>query len=125
MLKAPPKRQLSKLFRKKVTLTKYTLSNGEDAYGQRRQTIKDTYTLFAEIQEITSEDIAYLVPGTANIGDAYGYFLPNYLVKGQVISIEVEDEVTWNNKTWRIERIEDFLFGEKLYYKRAFLKRRL
>ena len=124
MLKVPPKAKLRKMFRKNVTLTKYTLSKNEDAYGQASQSESQEYVnLRAEIQEITAEDLAYLVPGTAQVGDAYGYFLPSYYTKGVTIEISPEDEVTWNNKTWRIERVEDYYLGDKLWYKRAFLKR--
>ena len=123
MFKVPPKFVSRKGFKKKVTLKRYSLSENDDAYGQSERSLEETFTLEAEIQEITAEDLAYLAPGTAEIGDAYGYFLPTYLKKGREISIQVEDEITWNNKTWRIERIEDFYYGDKLWYKRAFLKR--
>ena len=114
---------LRKVLKKQVTLKRYSVSKKEDAYGQAQRTLEDTYSLEAEIQEITSEDLAYFVPGTVEIGDAFGYFLPSYLKKGKTITIQVEDEIVWNNKTWRIERIEDFYYGDKLWYKRAFLKR--
>lgn len=123
MLKTPPKKKLSKLLMKKITLTKYDLSGTDDAYGQKSKTILATYTLKAEIQELTSEDLAFFVPGTVNLGDAYGYFFPSYEIQGQTISIAAEDEVTWSGKTWRIDRIEDYTFGEQIWYKRAFLRR--
>jgi len=123
MFKVPHKFVLRIGVKKKVTLKRYSLSENDDAYGQSERSLEETFTLEAEIQEITAEDLAYLAPGTAEIGDAYGYFLPTYLKKGREISIQVEDEITWNNKTWRIERIEDFYYGDKLWYKRAFLKR--
>jgi len=123
MFKVPPKFMLRKGLKKQVTLKRYSFSENEDAYGQSQRSLQETFTLEAEIQEITAEDLAYLVPGTAEIGDAYGFFLPTYLKKGREITIQVEDEITWNNKTWRIERIEDFYYGDKLWYKRAFLKR--
>lgn len=123
MLKTPPKRKLGKLLMKKVTLTKFSLAGGDDAYGQRTRNVAATYILEAEIQELTSEDLAYFVPGTVNLGDAYGYFLPDYIIKGLTITIAAEDEVTWNSKTWRIDRIEEYTFGEQTWYKRALLKR--
>lgn len=123
MLKTPPKRKLGKLMMKKVTLTKFSLSGEDDAYGQKLKDISKTYILQAEIQEITAEDLAFFVPGTVNLGDAYGYFLPDYAIKGQTISISSEDEVTWNSKTWRIDTIEDYTFGEQVWYKRALLRR--
>ena len=123
MLKIPPKYVLKKILKKEVTLTKYTYSNGEDAYGQRSQSVSGTYAINAEIQEITSEDLAYVVPGTMSIGDAFGFFLPSYLVKGKTISIAVDDEISWNNKTWRIDQVEDYYYGNKIWYKRAILKR--
>jgi len=123
MLKAPPKRKLSKLLMKKVTLTKFSLSGTDDAYGQKQRNISGTYTLKAEIQEITTEDLAFFVPGTVHLGDALGYFLSDYEVKGQTITISSEDQVTWNSKTWRIDTIEDYTFGEQVVYKRALLRR--
>lgn len=123
MSKIPPRYVLKKIFKKKVTLTKYSYSNEDDAYGQGERSVSDTYSISAEIQEITSEDLAFVVPGVMEIGDAFGYFLPYYLVKGKEIAIEAEDEITWNGKTWRIDRIEDYYYGEKEWYKRAILKR--
>ena len=123
MLKIPPSYVLKKILKKEVTLTKYTYSDGEDAYGQRSRSVSGTYKIKAEIQEITSEDLAYVVPGTMSVGDAFGFFLPTYLVQGKNISIEAEDEITWNSKTWRIDSIEDYYYGEKIWYKRAVLKR--
>jgi len=123
MFKLPPKVMLRKSLGKQVTLKRYSFSESEDAYGQSTRTLQDTYSLEAEIQEITAEDLAYLVPGTAEIGDAYGFFLPSYLKKGKEITLQVNDEIQWKGKTWRVERIEDFYYGDKLWYKRAFLKR--
>lgn len=123
MLKVPPRRKLGKLLKKQVTLTKFSLSSNEDAYGQKERTVAGTYSIEAEIQEITAEDLSFLVPGVASIGDAWGYFLPSYLVSGQNITISPEDEVTWNGKTWRIDKIEDYYYGENLFYKRALMKR--
>jgi len=123
LFKVPPKAQLRKVLGKKVTLKKYTYSGTEDEYGQKERTLDDSYSIRAEIQELTSEDLAFLPPGLANIGDAYGYFLPSYLVKGKTIEISAEDEVVWNNKTWRIDRVEDYYYGDKIWYKRAFLRR--
>ena len=77
MFKVPPKAQLRKILGKKVTLKKYTYSGTEDEYGQKERTLDDSYSIRAEIQELTSEDLAFLPPGLANIGDAYGYFLPS------------------------------------------------
>jgi len=123
MLKTPLRRKLGKLLMKKVTLTKYAFSNGDDAYGQRERDSGTSYIFNAEIQEITSEDLAFFVQGTVHLGDAYGYFLPDYPVKGQTISIASEDEVTWNGKTWRIDTIEDYTFGEQVWYKKALMRR--
>ena len=123
MFKLPPKTQLRKILGKTVTLKKYTYSGTEDEYGQKERTLSDSYSIKAEIQELTSEDLAFLPPGLANIGDAYGYFLPSYLAKGKTVEISTEDEIVWNNKTWRIDRVEDYYYGDKIWYKRAFLRR--
>jgi len=122
MIKAPPTRKLENLMLKKVTLTKYVMSGGTDAYGQQERT-GTSYTLKAEIQEITAENLSFFKPGTVDVGDAWGYFQPSYTVKGLTITISPEDEVTWNGKTWRIDFIEDAYIGESLWYRRAFLKR--
>jgi len=122
MLRAPSRSTLRKLFRKEVVLKRYTYGP-EDSYGQKAKTGSETYPLKAEIQEIVAEDAIQLVPAELGIGDAYGFFLPSYIVKGQTIIIALEDEVIWNYKTWRIENIEDYYIGKKLSHKRALLKR--
>lgn len=122
MIKAPPTRKLANLMLKKVTLTKYALSGGTDAYGQQTRT-GTSYSIKAEIQEIRAEDLSFFKPGTVNLGDAWGYFQPTYIVKGLTITLAAEDEVTWNNKTWRVDYIEEAYIRESLWYKRAFLKR--
>ena len=123
MLKAPPKAVLRKIFKKEVDLKRYSFSESDDTYGQATRSLSETYPIKAEIQELTTEDLSFLPPGVASIGDAYGFFLPTYLVKGREVSVEVEDEIVWDNKIWRVERIENFYYGSKLWYKRAFLKR--
>jgi len=125
MLKVPPRCKLRKLMMKRVILTKFTFSDTDDAYGQEERNTSGTYTLNAEIQELTSEDLAFFVSGTVNLGDAYGYFLPNYAVNGLIITISSEDEVTWNGKTWRIDTIEDYALGENVWYRRALMRRKL
>jgi len=125
MFKAPPTRKLQSIFRKTVTLSKITTSGNDDAYGQKSETSSGTYRIRAEIQEITSYDLAYFVPGTVQIGDAWGYFLPSYTVNGKKVEIALEDEITWNGKTWEIDRIEDAYIGEKLWYRKAYLRRKV
>lgn len=110
---------------KKVIITKYSLSSDDDAFGQRNRTVSGTYNVNAEIQELTSEDLAFFIPGTVNLGDAWGYFLPSYNIKGLTITIAPEDEITWNGKTWRINTIEDSYFGETLWYRKALMKRQI
>jgi len=123
MLKGIPSWQLKKFFKKGVTLTKYSYSDGEDAYGQKSKTTTGTYTLEAEIQEIRSEDLAYMRPGLVELGDAWGFFLPSYTKKGKTVTVEIGDEVTWNSKTWRVDYIENYITENNVTYKRALLKR--
>jgi len=123
MIKAPPQRKLRNAFMKSVTLTKYTSSDNEDDWGQQTFTVSGTYIIAAEIQEITSEDLSFMVPGTANVGDAWGWFQPTYTKKGMTITIAPEDQVTWNSKTWRIDTIEDAYLGEHLWYRKALMRR--
>ena len=125
MIRAPPPRKLRNLFLKSVTLSRYTLAAEDinDAFGQRDRTLSGTYTLKAEIQEVTSEDIAFYIAGTVNLGDAWGFFQASYFDKGKQIVIAPLDEITWNGKTWMIDTIEDAFVGEQLWFKKAFLRR--
>jgi type IV secretory pathway TrbF-like protein len=122
-MKVPPQRKLLHMFRKKVTLEKYSIEESTDSYGQTEETLVGSYQIDAEIQEVTAEDLVYMRPGVVEVGDAWGYFLPSYLVQGQTVTVEVEDIVKWNNKAWRIDRIEDYYLGGQLMYKRALMKR--
>lgn len=122
MLKVPSL-SLKKILRKEVIVIKYSLAGSEDAHGQKERTKIGEFPVRAEIQELTAEDLSYIVPGVLEIGDAFGFFLPKYISEGQEITVNVEDEVKWNEKVWRVERIESFTYGEKEYYKRAYLKR--
>jgi len=122
MLKVPSL-SLKKLMRKDVVIIKYSLSGTEDAHGQKTRTKVGEYPVKAEIQEITAEDLSYMVPGVLEVGDAFGFFLPKYISRGVEITIEVEDEVMWNSKVWRVEKIENYDYGGKEWYKRVYLKR--
>ena len=125
MLKAPPSRKLASIFGKTVTLTQYLGTGDEDAFGQKNMTVLGTYRIKAEVQEITSYDLSFLVPGIADVGDAWGFFLPSYKIKGKTLNLQPEDEITWNSKTWRIDKIEDFYVGESLWYRKALMRRKL
>jgi hypothetical protein len=94
-----------------------------DAYGQLVQSLVQTYNIPVEIQEITAWDLTFLVPGTAEIGDAWIFFLPEYDVKGQKLVVQPRDQVTWNGKTWWIDRIEEGWVGAHLWFKKALCRR--
>ena len=122
-MKPWPNIGLKKIFKKEVYLIRNSETASEDAYGQAELIPQETFPLKAEIIEITSEDLMYYPPGVLEIGDAWGYFLPSYYSKGRTVTIQIGDFIEWDNKQWRIERIEDFYLGKKLGHKRALLKR--
>jgi len=124
MLKCPPVTIINRFFRKTVTLNRYILTETGDAWNQNSKTVSLTEEIKAEIQEIVAEEFANLKQGEVAVGDAYGYFLPSYNLGGNHIVMVVEqDEITWNSKTWKVERVENYYVGNTLFYKRAFLKR--
>lgn len=123
-MKAIPSWKVKKTFKCSVILHKVTVSEIEDEFGQTEET-ETTYTIKAEIQSITLEDISYLPLGSVKEGDAWGFFLPVYSLEGQEIKIEPNDYITFKGIKYLIQRIEDYYEGNQIVYRRAYLKRQI
>lgn len=123
MRKLPFRTKLRNVFAKQVVVSRRTTTASEDEYGQQETLTTEDFTVLAEIQELTSRDLLFLPPGTVSPGDAWGYFFPTYQVKGRTITIQPEDRVSWNSKTWRVDTIQDFSYGEDVFYSKILLRR--
>lgn len=123
-MKAPPAWKIKKMYRCNVTLHKITETTIDDEFGQTEES-ETTYSIKAEIQSITLEDMAYLPAGEVSEGDCWGFFLPTYTVDGQEIEVEVNDYITFKNIKYLVQRIEDYYEGNTTVYRRGFLKRQV
>lgn len=130
-MKSPPAWKIKKMYTCDVTLHKVTTTEidtghqdefEDNPFGQVDQSEK-TYSIKAEIQNITLEDMTYLPPGQVKEGDCWGYFLSSYRIEGEDIEIEVNDYITFNSIKYLIERIESYWDGNTEVYRRAFLRR--
>ncbi|RLJ10170.1 MAG: hypothetical protein DRP15_00930 [Candidatus Aenigmatarchaeota archaeon] len=117
-----PKWQVKKFLKKEVTLNKYSIE-ATDEYGQAQKTLVGSYSIKAEIQPITFDQLIHYPPGEVEIGDAWGYFQTSYLVKGVTVSLEPDDEIVWNGQTFIVRNIEKYIAGEDEIYLRVYLKR--
>jgi hypothetical protein len=125
MMKGIPKVILRRLFKKEITLTRYTYTENTDAWGQKVST-SVAYTIMGEIQEVTSEDSQLWKVGEVQMGDAWGYFYPSYDVGKEItLDVQKDDEVTWNSKTWIVTEIQSMYYGRKESYKKVYLKRKM
>jgi len=129
-VKSTPAWLMGKMLRHKVTLHKITetlIGETGDQYDEYSQTTESevTYSIKAEIQPITLERLAWLPPGTASLGDAFGYFKPTYKKLGSDISVELKDYITCEGVKYLVERIEDFYHGNNIHHRRAYLRRLL
>ena len=106
----------------KITATDITYGNTIDAYGMQEKT-KETYSIKAEIQPVTDADLVILVPGQLTIGDAVGWFLDSYDVKGKTITVDPDDLVLDKDYTYRVDTIQDPTDGNTIIYRRAYLRR--
>lgn len=107
-----------------VTLHKIVETEIEDQFGQTEES-ETTYSIQAEIQSITLEDIAFLPAGSVKEGDAWGFFIPSYRVEGQDITVEVNDYISFKGIKYLVQRIEDYYQGNETVYRRAYLKRQV
>lgn len=118
-----PAWKLKKIFSCDVVLHKVTETLIDDEFGQTEVSEED-FNIKAEIQSITLEDMLYLPAGEVKEGDAFGYFLPTYVIEGEDITIEVNDSLTFKGIKYLVIRIEDYYIGNETAYRRATLRRK-
>jgi len=128
MIKTRPSWQIGKMLRHKMTLhkiTKTAIGETGDQYDEYHQVTESevTYSIKGEVQPITLERLTWLPPGSARLGDAFGYFKSSYKKLGSDISVELEDYITCENVKYLVERFEDFYHGDNIVYRRAYLRR--
>lgn len=126
-MKAPPSWKIKKMYKCSVTLHKVTetaIGSDEYEFGQTTE-VEETYTIKAEIQGITLQDMAFLPAGEVNEGDAWGFFLPSYFVDGEDIIVAMNDYISFKGIKYLVKRIIDFYDGNTTVYRRAFLKRQV
>jgi len=128
-LKRPPDWKLKKILQSlgtEVTLHKITETElvADDEFGQTEET-EETYTIFAEIQSITLEEMTYLPAGEVQDGDAWGYFLPSYTIDGESYSVAVNDYITFKTFKYLVIRIIDQYMGGETVLRRAHLRRQV
>lgn len=127
MSKAIPRWMMKKFLNRNVTLEKVTETEIEysgtvDPYGMTEVT-KETFTVRAEIQYVTMEDLQFMPPGILTIGDAIGYFLTYYDLEGQIITIDPNDIIKDGDNILRVDTILDHTHGKADVYRRAYLRR--
>lgn len=116
------------MLRHTVTLHKVTktpigeIGDQYDEYHQVTET-EVTYSIKGEIQPITLERLTWLPPGTARVGDAFGYFKRSYKKLGSDISVELDDYITCETVKYLVQRLEDFYHGNNIVFTRAYLRR--
>ena len=128
MIKTTPAWRMGKMLRHTVTLHKVTktpigeIGDQYDEYHQVTET-EVTYSIKGEIQPITLERLTWLPPGTARVGDAFGYFKQSYKKLGSDISVELDDYITCETVKYLVQRLEDFYHGNNIVFTRAYLRR--
>ena len=128
MIKTTPSWRMGKMLRHTLTLHKVTetpIGDIGDQYDEYRQVTESetTYSIKGEVQPITLERLAWLPPGTAQLGDAFGYFKPSYKKLGSDITVDLKDYITCEGVKYLVERLEDFYHGNNMVYTRAYLRR--
>jgi len=122
-IKSIPRWQYRKLLKHDITLHKLTLSSiGDDEYDQKQESYT-SYSIKGEVQPITLEELARLPPGIYKEGDAWLYVLPYYILKGETIVVENDDEITCEDVRYMVERVEDHYQGNNIVWRRCYLKR--
>jgi len=130
MTKPVPDWMFKRLLRSRVQLVKITKDiippsslnpSQYEEYGQTTTT-GTTFTIKAEIQPITSQDIIDIPPGMLEIGDAIGFFQKEYLLEGSVYTIKSEDLIIAGGTTYEVQTITNFYQGDRIIYRRAYLK---
>jgi len=122
------------MLRHKVKLCKLTLSpttfpasdpsiyDTQGIHAQKEETF-NTFDITAEIQPITLEDELQAVPGLLHTGDAWGFFLPYYILQESKVTVDPEDKIICENVRYEVRRIEDHYDGNNIVWRRAYLVR--
>lgn len=124
-MKQPPDWKLEKLLKStgsKVTLHKVTENLIDDEFGQT-QVSEFTFQIYAEVQDITLEDMSYLPAGMVKEGDKWGYFSPIYYFEGDPYEVKVNDYITFKGIKYLVVRIEDSYMAGETVARRALLRR--
>jgi len=123
-IKAVPLWYVRKQLRGKVTLLKVKeIIDETDEYGQETKESITKFSLKAQIDVITPEDLTWLPPGLLRVGDARGFFLPYYTLDGKKISVDLKDYIVFDQHTFVVDRIEDIFYGKDIVYREAYLRR--
>ena len=126
-MKVPPNWKLKKIFKSsgmKVTLSKVTETIIDSEFGQTSETLTD-YIIYAEIQDVTVEDMSYIPAGELKEGDAWGFFLPVYIIDEVEITVEVNDYITFKGRKYLVTRIEESYSSGDTVVLRAILRRQV
>lgn len=122
-IKSIPRWQYRKTLRHDITLYKTTMTTiGDDEYDQKTETYQ-SYSIKAEVQPITLNELKDMPPGLMNLGDAWGYFLPSYYIQGQTITVEPEDEILCETIRYEVVKVEDHYQGNSIVWRRCYLRR--
>lgn len=123
-MKSPPPWKIKKLFKSNLTLHKISETVIDDEYGQTEES-EETFSIVGEIQVITLEDMVFLPAGEVSSGDAFGYFLPSYLLDGIEYTVEVNDYISFKGIKYLVTRVEPQFEGNTEVFRRAYLKRQV
>ena len=79
------------------------------------------YTIQAEVQGITLEDLKYGSYGVWESVNLRAFFLPYYTINGETITVEEDDYLYVDSKKYRIVRLIQHMFRGEEVYREAFL----
>ncbi len=124
-MKRPPDWKLKKILKSigtTVTLHKITETEIDSEFGMTEET-ETTYSISAEIQSITLEDMRFFPAGEIVEGDLWGYFLPVYQIDGEDYRVQLNDYITFKSVKYLVVRIEDEFMNSDTVLRRALLRR--
>jgi len=67
----------------------------------------------------------YLPAGEVSEGDAWGYFLPLYIINAMEYEVEVNDYITFKERKYLVVRIEDQYMGSETVLRKGLLRRQV
>jgi len=107
---------LYKSLQQTVTLKKVTKTEVDSEYGLTSETVKE-YSIKALINVLTEYDLRYLLTGELNVGDARGYFMKEYTVGDETVSVEVGDRIVFKGTEYDVVSVTDHYgpYGDFMY----------